>query len=323
MKKTAQKKDNNALIISRIFDAPRTLVWKAWTDPEQVRRWWGPKIFTTPVAKIDLRPGGKYLYCMRSPDGRDFWSTGVFREIVEPERIVATDSFSDEKGNVVPASFYGMDWDWPPEVPVTITFKETGGRTTLSLLYDRMPPKEMAEPMTAGWNESFDKLTALLGEEMMRRAKTTITAEPGIQEASLTRIFNAPRERLFSAYTDPKLIPLWWAPARFSIVVERMEVKPGGTWRFLNRDAEGNDYWFHGVYHEISPARIVYTFEFEGLPGHVVLGIVNFEEHGGKTKVVEKSVFESVEDRDGMLREGMAEGGLEVMDRLAELVEKP
>jgi uncharacterized protein YndB with AHSA1/START domain len=98
-----------------VFDAPRELVWKAWTDPERMQRWWGPKHFTAPVWKIDLRAGGVYLYCMRSPEGQDYWSTGVYREIVDPERIVCTDSFADEKGNPVPASHYGMGEDWPLE----------------------------------------------------------------------------------------------------------------------------------------------------------------------------------------------------------------
>lgn len=80
------------LVIKRIFDAPRELVWDAWTEPEQIMRWWGPKGFSAPVAKIDLRVGGAYLNCMRSPEGKDFWSKGVFREIVAPERLVMTDS---------------------------------------------------------------------------------------------------------------------------------------------------------------------------------------------------------------------------------------
>src|SRR3989337_2780421 len=94
------------LVITRLFDAPRELVWKAWTDPKQLMQWWGPKGFTSPVCKQDFRVGGKYLYCMRSPEGKDYWSTGVYREIVAMKKIVCTDSFADEKGNVVPATHY-------------------------------------------------------------------------------------------------------------------------------------------------------------------------------------------------------------------------
>lgn len=98
---TAAEKE---IVITRVFDAPRDILWKAWTDPEQVMRWWGPEHFTSPSCKIDLRVGGSYLFCMRSPEGQDFWSTGIYREIVEPERIVCTDSFADAEGNVVPAA---------------------------------------------------------------------------------------------------------------------------------------------------------------------------------------------------------------------------
>ncbi len=127
------------LVITRIFDAPRELVWKAWTDPERVKRWWGPKGFTTPVSEIDFRVGGAYLYCMRSPEGQDYWSTGVYREIVEPEQIVYTDSFSDAEGNLVPASYYGMSGDWPLELLVTVTFEEHEGKTKLTPAAYRHP----------------------------------------------------------------------------------------------------------------------------------------------------------------------------------------
>jgi uncharacterized protein YndB with AHSA1/START domain len=102
-----------------------------------------------------------------------------------------------------------------------------------------------------------------------------------------------------------------------------MDVKPGGLWRFVQRDAAGNEYAFHGVYHEVrSPERIVDTFEFEGMPGHVSLETCTLEEIGGKTKMIGRSVYQTVEDRDGMLKSGMEEGVSETMDRLAELLTK-
>jgi len=152
--------DNNSqgLIIERIFDAPRQQVWKAWTDPEQVKRWWGPKDFTAPFAELDLRVGGKYLFLMRSPEGKDYWSTGTYREIVPMEKIVATDSFSDEKGNVVPASNYGMTGDWPLELIVTVTFEDQDKKTKMTLNHVGFPPGEPREMAYEGWNQSFDKL---------------------------------------------------------------------------------------------------------------------------------------------------------------------
>jgi len=316
-----QEKD---LTITRIFDAPREIVWAIWTEPEFVRRWWGPEGFTAPVARVDLRVGGKYLYCMRSSDCEDFWSTGVYKEIVPFERIVATDSFADEMGIIVPAAHYGMDGVWPKELLVTVTFEEEkDGKTRFTLVHSGLPPGEQMELAEAGWNESFEKLDRVLEETVTRTGRTLIAALPGKQDALMTRVFDAPRDRVFAAMTDPKLIPKWWAPRRFTIVVEKMEVKTGGSWRFLNRDDQGNEFWFHGAYHQVSPERSVQTFEFEGMPGHVLLGISTLEEiEGGRTKLTSKSVFESVADRDGMMETGMKEGGSESLDRLAELVEK-
>jgi len=150
------------LVITRIFDAPRELVWKAWTEPESVKRWWGPKGFTAPVSKIELRVGGKYLSSMRSPEGQVFWSTGVYRELIPLERIVCTDSFADEKGNVVPATYYGMTGEWPRELLVTVTLEEDGGRTKMTLRHAGIPAGKMSELCELGWNESFDKLAEVL-----------------------------------------------------------------------------------------------------------------------------------------------------------------
>jgi uncharacterized protein YndB with AHSA1/START domain len=116
------------LVVTRVFDAPRELVFRVWTEPERVRRWWGPEGFTMPYCDIDLRPGGIFLRCMRSPEGQDFWVTGVFREIVAPERLVITDSFADAEGNVVPPAPYGVGPDMPLERLVTVTFEEPAPR---------------------------------------------------------------------------------------------------------------------------------------------------------------------------------------------------
>jgi uncharacterized protein YndB with AHSA1/START domain len=146
------------IMIRRVFDAPRELVWKAWIDPEHFQRWWGPKDYTCPFCQMDLRVGGKYLNCMRSPEGQDFWSTGVYREIVPLERIVYTDSFADAEGNVVPATHYGMNPDFPLEMLVTVTLEDYEGKTKMTLKHSDLPAGEMGELTGAGWNESFDKL---------------------------------------------------------------------------------------------------------------------------------------------------------------------
>jgi len=168
--KPVTKPANRDIVITRNFDAPRALVWKAWTEPEGMMRWWGPKNFTAPVSEIDLRVGGKYLSCMRGPDGKDYWSTGIYREIVPRERLAVTDSFADEKGNVVPATHYGMSGDWPLELLVTVTFEEIGGRTKMTLRHSGIPEGQMRELTEAGWNESFDKLAEYLAKAAGLRA---------------------------------------------------------------------------------------------------------------------------------------------------------
>lgn len=162
--KMAVEGSNRELVITRIFDAPRKLVWKAWTEPELFTKRWGPKGFTAPFCTIDFRVGGKFLGCMRSPDGKDYWSTGIYREIVPLERIVCTDSFADEKGNAVPATQYGMGADFPLEMLVIVTFEEYGGKTTMTLKHIGLPAGEMTEQTGIGWNESFDKLAEYLAK---------------------------------------------------------------------------------------------------------------------------------------------------------------
>jgi len=159
-----QKETEKDLVITRIFDAPRELVWKTWTESERIERWWGPQYFTAPVAKIDFRVGGTYLYAMRGPDGRDYWSTGTFREIVPQKRIVATDNFADEKVNVVPAATYGLSADYPKELVLTVTFEDAGeGKTKVTLCHVGMPAADL-ENARLGWSTSLDKFAEALKE---------------------------------------------------------------------------------------------------------------------------------------------------------------
>ncbi len=305
------------LVITRVLDAPRERVWKAWTDPEQVKRWWGPRPFTSPSCRIDLRVGGTYLFCMRAPDGKDYWSTGTYREIVAPERLVYTDSFADEKGNVVPASHYGFPADFPREFVVTVTLEAVGGRTRMTLRHAGMPPGEHGRMAEAGWSTSLDKLAEALEDNL----EVTM---PAPREIVITRVLDAPRERVFRAYTEPKAIPEWWGPREYTTTVEAMDVRPGGRWRFVQRTPDGKTHGFHGEYREIVPhERLVDTFEYEGTPGHVVVEDVTFEAlPGGRTRVTVRSTFASKEDRDGMVQAGMESGLRDSMNRLQELLRR-
>lgn len=154
------------LVIERVLPASREAVWKAWTEPELIKRWWGPEGFTAPVIENDLRVGGKYLYCMRGaekPGGeeKDYWTTGVYREIVPDERIVSTDSFADSEGKVVPATHYGMSAEFPLEMLLTVIFEEQDKKTKLTIRHDGIPASDI-EGARAGWGTSLDKLARVL-----------------------------------------------------------------------------------------------------------------------------------------------------------------
>lgn len=154
---------------------------------------------------------------------------------------------------------------------------------------------------------------------------TRIDAIPGRQEILITREINAPREKVFKAFTDPKLYSQWIGPRDLKTTLVTFEPKTGGRYRFVQKDKNGKQFAFHGVFHEVkSPEMIIETMEYEGLPekGHALLDKVNFESlPGNRTRIVEKSVFLSVEDRDGMMQGDMTKGITESYDRLDELME--
>jgi uncharacterized protein YndB with AHSA1/START domain len=148
----------------------------------------------------------------------------------------------------------------------------------------------------------------------------TITT-PTDREIHIERVFDAPRDRVFAVYTDPALIPEWWGPRGTTAVVDQMDVRPGGSWRFVIRNSDGSETAFRGTYREVTPPeRIVQTFEWEGMPGHVSVETATFEDLGDRTKVTTKSLFDTTEDRDGMLESGMERGLNETYARLDELL---
>ncbi len=148
-----------------------------------------------------------------------------------------------------------------------------------------------------------------------------MTADPCTQEIITTCVFNAPREMVFTAFMEPIIIERWWSPREYVTIVDAFDPWPGGLWRIVQRDAAGNENVFKGVFHDvIKPERIVQTFEYEGLPGHVLLDTVWFEELNGVTRITDQSVFQSVADRDAMLGDHLETGAPESMERLAEIL---
>jgi uncharacterized protein YndB with AHSA1/START domain len=164
---TAAESADRALVVTRVFDAPRELVWKALTEPERLEHWWGPKGFTSRVHKLELRPGGIFLYSQRTPDGREMWGKWVYREIVAPERLVVVTSFADENGNPARNPFVP---NWPLEMLSESTFSERQGRTTITI---RMTPinatdaerktfEDGRNSMEQGFASTFEKLDQYL-----------------------------------------------------------------------------------------------------------------------------------------------------------------
>ena len=155
------------LRLTRTFDAPRAKVWDAFTKPEMMKKWWGPKDWTCPVAQIDLRVGGKYLYCMRGAMGPgqpeiDAWGGGEYTEVVPMEKFSATDHFADKDGNYIDPKDAGMPGEWPEEMTITVTFEDAGaGKTTVSITHTGHSA-EMAPMAEMGWNQQLDKLPAIL-----------------------------------------------------------------------------------------------------------------------------------------------------------------
>jgi uncharacterized protein YndB with AHSA1/START domain len=155
-------------------------------------------------------------------------------------------------------------------------------------------------------------------DQQQRTAKVTTPSERVIH---VEREFNAPRDEVFAAFTDPQLIPEWWGPRGTTTSVDRMDVKAGGSWRFVVRNPDGSETGFRGTYREVTPPqRVVQTFEWEGMPGHVSVETAEFEDLGGRTKVTTTTLFHTNEERDGMIGSGMERGLNESYARLDELL---
>jgi uncharacterized protein YndB with AHSA1/START domain len=144
----------DGVVIERTFDAPANVVWQMWTRPEYFKKWYGPKGFSVPVAEMDVRVGGKHLFCMATPDGsRKMWSTGEYSEVIPNQRLVYTDSMADEHGNVVaPPPEMGA---YPTTTEVTVRLEEIDGRTKMVVTHAGIPASDGA---SGGWEQAFDKM---------------------------------------------------------------------------------------------------------------------------------------------------------------------
>lgn len=153
------------IVIVKAFDLPVNLVWQAWTNPDNLKKWWGPNNFTCTYTAIDLKAGGKYLHCMRSKLGEKIWSTGTYLEIIPYKKLVFTDSFSNSKGHMIPASDLDLPGKWPMILMITLCFEEVGNATNLVLTHEGIP-SDISDECVRGWNQSLDKLEAAMRTQL-------------------------------------------------------------------------------------------------------------------------------------------------------------
>jgi uncharacterized protein YndB with AHSA1/START domain len=461
--KTAAERE---IVIERVFDAPRELVWAAWTDPKQVVKWWGPKGFTTTIEEMDVRPGGVWEHVMRGPDGTEYPNKSVFSEVVRPERIVFSHGggkkgdkgvhfestwtfetvdtsktrvtirmvfasaaeremvareygaveggkqtlgrlaehleamgkpavgdavgrkvvvkrvfeataeqvfdawldptaaarwlFATPKGQMVrveidarvggcftivekrgdtPVEHVGtyremerprrlvFDFSVPKYstvvTRVTVEIAERGTGCELTLTHEGLLP-EYRERTAEGWSTILGNLAAMM---------------PSAPEFFISRVFDAPRELVWVAWTDPKKMARWWGPHDFTNPVCEMDVRAGGAYRIVMRSPAGEDYPLVGIFREVvQPERLVMTMDVTGHPDEwhrmvnpkwrkgdanpvgEMVQTVTFEKVEGKTRLTVRTRFESAAIRDAMVKMGMNEGWSQSLVRLDELL---
>jgi len=281
------------LVLTRVFKAPRGPVFAAWTEPTQVAQWWGPNGFTNPVCELDVRPGGAIRIHMRGPDGTVYPMTGVYQEIVEPERLVFTSAALDESGKPL------------FDVLNTVAFVEHDGTTKLTVRARVVKSTAGAAPylagMEAGWTQSLERL----GVHLAGTADREIVA---------TRVVDAPREHVFEMFTDRQHVARWWGPKGFTSTIDEMDVRPGGVWRFVMHGPDGTDYKNKIVYDEIArPERLVYTHT----GGAQFQATATFTSYGEKTVLAMRMLFGSSRERDRVVKKfGAIEGLSQTLDRL-------
>jgi uncharacterized protein YndB with AHSA1/START domain len=304
------------VVITREFNAPRELVFDAFTQCEHMSHWFGPKEFTCSHCEADVRPGGKLKLCMSHPEMGDFWVSGVHLEVDRPNRLVITSTADDNE-------------DGAPlfEVLETVTFESVGNRTRVTLvakpLATHVPEAaQFLSGMEEGWNQSLDKFDNYVGG-LYLDSKPPVTVKAEGRELRAKRVYDAPREIVFKAWSDPKGISKWWGPRGFTTTTHKMEVRPGGTWLFTMHGPDGTDYENKVVYEEVvTPERLKYKHSGVGDENDIRFEVtVEFSDLGGKTEMSFVMVFESVEMREHVATFGAIEGLQDTLTRLEVLLE--
>ena len=312
----AQLVGDREIAATRVFDAPRALVFKVWTDPQHIGRWWGPKGFTTTTFRIDVKPGGVWRFVMHGPDGTDYENKITFLEIVENERIVFK---------------HGGDPDCEPvSHQTTVTFADAGENRTWLEMRMVFPSAAARDHLVKTYRavEGLDQTLGRLGEFLTNR-----DAPP--QEFVVSRVFDVPRELVWKAWTERDRLMQWFGPKGFTMTAANLDFRPGGTFHYALRSPDGKEMWGKFVYREIvPPRRIVLVNSFSDAAGGItrhpfapnwpreMLSTTTFAEHRGITTITIRwsPLNATPEERQTFdaSHEGMRMGWGGTFDQLAE-----
>ncbi len=295
------------IVITRVFDAPRELVWNAWTDPKHLLHWWGPKGFTNTFQEIEVKPGGVWRFIMHGPDGRDYQNKIVFDEVAKPERLVY--SHNGDEGE-------------PVRFQTTVTFAERDSKTELIM--------RMVFPSATARDKVVKEYHAIEGanqtlDRLAEHVSKLSGAKPATGDVLITRVFDAPRKLVFKVWTDPKHVALWWGPHGFTNPICELDLRPGGAIRIHMRAPNGTVYPMTGVFQEIlEPERLVFTsaaLDDNGNPLFEIMNTVDFSEQGGRTKLTLHARVVKTTAKAAPYLVGAEAGWTQSLQRLAEYVD--
>jgi uncharacterized protein YndB with AHSA1/START domain len=291
---SATERERTEIEVTRILDAPRDLVFEAWTDAERLSKWWGPEGFSVAECISDPRPGGSLRIVMRGPDGTDYPMTGTYREVLWPERLVIESTAVADDGTPL------------LEALQTVTFTDRDGKTEITVRSRATALVPIAIAMLGGMEAGLTQSLQCLDDVLTGAVERQIV---------VGRVYQAPRELVFRAFTEQDHLEQWWGPTGFTLTTHEMDVRPGGTWRFLMHGPDGVDYPNTVVYEEIAaPARLVYRHEDPAFRT-----TVTFDEFMGMTALTMRMVFATAEERDAVDEKYHATQGTEqTLDRLGE-----
>jgi uncharacterized protein YndB with AHSA1/START domain len=292
------------LLLTRVFNAPRSLVFAAWTDPKRLAQWWGPTGFTNPVCELDLKPYGEIRIDMRAPNGTVYPMAGAYREIVAPERLVFTAAALDANGKPL---FENLN---------TVTFAEYDGNKTLitvdvRVLWEGPEGAPYVNGMVEGWSRSMDRLSEFI---LVGTGFLPDPIQNDNRELLATRNFRAPLPLVYRMWTEPEHVAQWWGPRGFTNTIEKMDVRPGGEWFLVMHGPDGRDFPNHYLYEEVVPNQRL-VINHVNWPQH--RKYITFTQLESETKVSIRMLFDSAADLQKVIVEyGAAKGLEENLDKL-------